>query len=163
LAACTTTHDLGRLGDPGTRQQIDTLAARPGTTAQVTPLPGAKTRLPAYRVTASAENGLMLSAGSGQAALIPYSQIQYLSTFDHARGARDGAVALGLVGLAFGVALGVLVSNIRSDCSDGCPQGPDAGDVVFRAGGLFALIGAALGGAIGAAAGHQDEYVLRPR
>jgi hypothetical protein len=90
------------------------------------------------------------------------SRVASVSRYDHARGARDGAIGGGLTGLVAGLAFTALVTTSRSSCSDDCPPPPNGATLALRAGGLFALIGAAFGALLGAARGHEDRFVVAP-
>ena len=165
LAACSTTHDLGRLGDPETMARVDALAARPGTVAEVIPLPGQRPLpgprqlSPSHPVTAAAPGGLMVSIGGAPPELLTYGQIRSLSTVDRWHGARNGALIMGVPSLVAGLFLGWALAG-AANCSDQCTPSADPTVVSLKVGGLFALIGAAVGGAFGALAGYQDRYVV---
>jgi hypothetical protein len=159
LAACSTTHDLGRLGDPGTTARIDALAARPGTTAEVVPLPGPGQLSPSYAVTAAARDGLMVSIGGDPPKLVSYSQVQSLSTVDRMRGARNGALLVGVPSFVAGFVLGSALAG-GAKCGGGCTAADDSTTAGLKVGALGALVGAAIGGAIGALVGCRDRYVV---
>jgi len=156
-AACSTTHDLGRIGDPATMVQLDTLAAQPGTTAAVTPLPGRHLK-PRYTVTAATANGLMVSVGGDAPELLTYDRIHSVSHVDRLHGARNGALIGGLASFVLGFVLGGAAAGLPACCSS--PPSPVR--VGAEVGGVFALVGVAVGGALGALAGYRDHYVLAP-
>src|SRR5579871_3872512 len=78
LAGCSTTHDLGRVGDPATMAQIETLASDHGTTVAVTPLSARRGPQPRYEVTAAAADGLMVSVGGAPPKLFGYDRVESL-------------------------------------------------------------------------------------
>jgi hypothetical protein len=157
-AACSTTHDLGRVGEPATMAQIEALAAEPGTTVVVTPLPGRHPLRPTYAVAASSADGLMVSVGGDPPKLMSYERVQSLSRIDHLHGARNGALVIGVSSFVLGFLLGSAVETIPACCT----QQPNPAIVGLKVGGVAALIGAAVGGALGALAGYEDRYVLAP-
>ena len=159
LAACSTTHDLGRVGDPGTMARIDTLAARPGTTAEVVPLPGPRQLSPSYAVTAAAPGGLMVSVGGDPPKLVSYSQVQSLGTVDRLRGARNGALLAVAPSFVAGFFLGSALAGTPK-CGAGCTAADDSRTAGLKVGALGALVGAAVGGVIGALVGCRDRYVI---
>src|ERR1017187_1597214 len=69
-AACSTTHDLGRVGEPATMAQIEALAA-------------------------SSADGLMVSVGGEPPKLMSYDRVRLLSRVDSLHGARNGALVVG--------------------------------------------------------------------
>jgi hypothetical protein len=157
-AACSTTHDLGRVGEPATMAQIDALAAEPGTTVVVTPLPGGHRLRPTYAVAASSADGLMVSVGGDPPKLMSYDRVRSLSRIDSWHGARNGALVGGGGSFVLGFLLGSAVETIPACCE----QKPNPAIVGLEVGGVAALIGAAVGGALGALAGYEDRYVLTP-
>jgi len=157
-AACSTTHDLGRVGEPATMAQIEALAAEPGTTVAVTPLPGRHLLGPTYAVAASSANGLMVSVGGDPPRLVSYDRVRSLSRVDRLRGARDGALVVGVSSFVLGFVLGGAAASIPGCCA----QRSNPAIVGLEVGGVAALVGAVVGGGLGALAGHQDRYVLAP-
>jgi hypothetical protein len=157
-AACSTTHDLGRVGEPETMAQIEALAAEPGTTVVVTPLPGRHQLRPTYAVAASNTNGLMVSVGGAPPKLVSYDRVQSLSRVDRLHGARNGALVVGVSSFVLGFLLGSAAEAIPACCA----QQPDPATVGLKVGGVAALAGAAVGGALGALAGYRYRYVLAP-
>jgi hypothetical protein len=157
-AACSTTHDLGRVGEPETMAQIDALAAEPGTTVALTPLPGRHQLRPTYALAASSANGLMVSVGGDPPKLVSYDRVQSLGRVDRLHGARNGALLVGVSSFVVGFVLGSFFEAIPACCE---PQ-PDPAIVGLKVGGVAALVGAAVGGALGALAGYRDSYVLTP-
>jgi hypothetical protein len=159
LGACSTTHDLGRVGDPGTTARIDALAARRGTTAEVVPLPGPGRLAPSYAVTAAAPDGLMVSVGGAPPKLISYSQVRSLGTVDRLRGARNGALLAVVPSFVAGFFLGSALAGVPA-CGAGCTAADDSRTAGLKVGAVGALVGAAIGGAIGALVGCRDRYVI---
>ncbi len=157
-AACSTTHDLGRLGEPATMAQIEALAAEPGTTVVVTPLPGRHQLRPTYAVAASNANGLMVSVGGDPPKLVSYDRVQSLSRVDRLHGARNGALGVGVSSFVLGFLLGSAAEAILACCA----QPPDPAIVALKVAGVAALVGAAVGAALGGLAGYRDRYVLAP-
>jgi hypothetical protein len=161
LAACSTTHDLGRIGDPRTLARIDALAVRPGTTAEVVPIPGPGQLVPSYAVTAAAPDGLMVSIGGDPPKLISYSQVQSLGTVNRLRGARNGALLAVAPSFVAGFFLGSELAG-GPKCGAGCTAADDSRTAGLKVGALGALVGAAVGGVIGALVGCRDRYVIEP-
>jgi hypothetical protein len=164
-AACSTAHDLGPPTDPGTMAQLDALAAQPGTTADVTPLPGPCPVTSAYAVTAATAEGLTVSTGGGPPELLSYDRVRSLSRVDRLHGARNGALGVGFPSFLFGFIFGKAFDPgpvCMASITGGCPPRPNTTVTGLRIGGVAALIGAAVGGAIGALAGYEDRYFLEP-
>lgn len=158
LAACTTTHQLGRIGDPATTTQVATVASRPGAVAEVTPLPGRLTLTPALGVLRADPAGLVVSVGGAPPATLPYTQLAALNTYDPLRGARDGALLVGIPAFVLGFAFTrLLVVPLRCCSTDNSETTP-----ALKAGAVVRLAGAVVGAALGALAGHRDRYVIAP-
>jgi hypothetical protein len=162
LVGCTTTHTLGRINDPGVREQVDAVAAGGGAIMHLRHPPG--TRPPPFgdRVTAVSAPGLIIEPTRGQPLLVAREQVASLSRYQHARGAADGAIGGGLAGFLIGFTLGALLTAVRPECSDDCGQGPDSGAVAFKLGALLGGITAAFGAAVGALSGHEDRFEITP-
>ena len=95
--------------------------------------------------------------------LVGREQVTWLSRYDHARGAGDGAIAGGLAGFLFGLTFGVLLTNAgRSACSDNCGNGPDPVAVGVKAGAILGGITAVFGAALGALGGHEERFEITP-
>jgi hypothetical protein len=162
LVGCTTTHTLGRLDDPGVREEVDAIAARGGAIMHLRHPPG--TRPPPFgeRVTGVSAPGLIIEPTRGQPLLVAREQVTSLSRYDHARGAGDGAIAGGLAGFLVGVTVGVLLSIGGPRCSDGCGDGADPAAVGFKVGAVLGGITAVFGAAVGALGGHEERFEITP-
>jgi hypothetical protein len=135
----------------------------PGTVVALVPLPGGSPPALKYDVVGPATGGLLVSDGSGVPTFARADLIQRLETIDRSRGARDGALAVGVP--AFFVGLGLTFLLVRS--SDNTrpsdpPSTRDAAGAAVAAGGLLMAVGAGVGALYGAAAGHHDVYLVRP-
>jgi hypothetical protein len=163
LGGCTTTHTLGRIDDPGVREQVDAIAAGGGATMHLRPPPG--TRPPRFgeSVTGVSLPGLVIEPVRGQPMLVGREQVKSLSRYHHARGAGDGAIAGGLAGFIVGLTFGVLQAAAnRTACSDGCGNQPDAAAVGVKVGAILGGITAVFGAAIGALGGHEERFEITP-
>jgi MYXO-CTERM domain-containing protein len=163
---CSTTHALGRIADPGTVTELERLTARPGTYARIEPLPGAPRRSPGDPVRALTRDGLVIAAFTAPPEVVPLARVRSVSTYDHLRGMRDGALALGIPGFIVGATLAEILINRKN--TDGCGDcqaepGPEPVPTFFGLAGLFGLCGALLGAGLGALAGHEDRYVINAR
>lgn len=163
--ACTTTHRLGRLGDTATLPALAAAAARPDALAHVETLPGVSPRSPGDPVRALSRDGIVVAATSGPTVLVPFARVRSVSTYDHARGARDGALVLGLAAFAVGAAAGLVLANHHNtdgcgDCQAEPPRDPAL--YFFGVGGALGLVGAVIGAGLGGLAGHEDRYVISP-
>ncbi|HTB74105.1 MAG TPA: hypothetical protein VK762_12720 [Polyangiaceae bacterium] len=138
--------------------RIEALAAEPGTTVAVTPLPGRHPLRPTYAVAASSANGLMVSVGGDPPKLVSYDRVRSLSRVDRLHGARNGALVFGISSFVLGFVVGSVPEAIPACCE----QQPNPAIVGLKVGGVAALIGATVGGALGALAGYRDRYVLTP-
>src|SRR4051812_2621580 len=120
LVSCTTTHTLGRINDPGVREEVDAIAASGDAIMHLRHPPG--TRPPPFgeRVTAVSPPGLVIEPTRGQPLLVPREQVAWLSRYEHARGAADGAIGGSLAGFVVGLTLGVLLTAFHPECSDDC-------------------------------------------
>ena len=87
LGGCTTTHTLGRIDDPGVREEVDAIAAGGDAIMHMRHPPG--TRPPPFgeRVTGVSAPGLIIEPTRGQPVLVGREQVSWLSRYDHARGA----------------------------------------------------------------------------
>lgn len=159
--ACSTTHALGPPTDPGTMTQLDALAARSGTTAEVTPLPGPGQLSPSSAVTAAGPDGLMVSIGGAPPKLLSYSRVRSLSRVDRLHGARNGALLVGVPSFVAGFFLGRALAGTPT-CGGGCTAADNSTTIGVAVGALGALVGAAVGGAVGALVGYRDHYVVAP-
>jgi hypothetical protein len=160
LSGCTTTHTLGRLGDPGVREEVDAVAARGDATLQVRPPPGVRMPRFGYSVTGVLPNALVIESRRGQSVLVPREQVASISTYPRARGARDGAIAGGLVGFTVGFTFGILLGALTSTSEGG--ERPDPAIVGLKVGGGLGAIVALLGAGLGALAGHEERFDLAP-
>src|SRR5947207_7271840 len=162
LAGCTTTHVL-HLGDPATPPRMNEMVLSPGTVAALAPIPHAPPPALKYDVVGPATGGLLVADGSGVPTFARSDDIQRLETIDRSRGARDGALVVGVP--AFFVGLGLTFLLVRS--SDNTQPSDtlstrDAAGAAVAAGALLMALGAAVGALYGAVAGHRDVYVVRP-
>jgi hypothetical protein len=158
-AACSTTHHLGRLGEPGTAEALAAVAARPGAVVDLTPAPGSGRLAPLNEVRGTAPEGLMVSFGGEPPKLVGYAEVQSLRRSDRLRGARNGAIALGVPSFLAGFFLDMALAA-GPKCGTGCTASDNTTTASLEAGALFALVGAAVGGTIGALVGVQDRYVI---
>jgi hypothetical protein len=163
LSGCTTTHVLGPIKDEGVRADVDAIAARGDAMVRVRPVPG--TRPPPFgeKVTGIAGPGLIIEPTRGQPLLVAREQVASLSRYDHARGARDGAIAGGIAGFGVGFAVVALVTNAgTSACTDGCGDRPDPVANGLGAGLILGGITATLGAALGLLGGHEERFEITP-
>lgn len=162
LVGCTTTHTLGRIDDPGVRAEVDAVAAS-GDAVMHLRHP-TETHPPPFgdRVTAVTPPGLVIEPTRGQPQLIAREQVGSLSRYNHARGAKEGAIGGGVVSFFAGATLTLLLAAaFSSGCADACSH-PDYGMLAFEAGAIFGGIGALLGAGIGTLGGHEDRYEISP-
>jgi len=163
LAACTTTARLGLAGDPGTVRAIDELAEQPDAYARVAEPPPLVE--PIYSVHAPSpilghEPGWLTLSKAGGPVRVPLSQVVSVSTYDHARGALDGAAVLGAVGFVLGFAGGALMipqeCNADGFCDTSIPVTTRLqwGAVV---GAVVGAVAAGLGATVGAIQGHETR------
>jgi hypothetical protein len=158
---CTTTHALGRLSDPGTLTTLQKATANQSTFALVAAIPRARQPPQGYPVSAIAVDGIRLQLAPGPSTLVQPAALQFVRTYDHVRGARDGALALGIPALVVGVPLGALIAASQSGrCADACPRPPDPFYEAVGVGAVLGLVGAVVGAGLGALAGHEERYVL---
>ena len=161
LMGCTTTTSLEPAANSSFEQAVEQLAAHPGASANVTtPVPPLRPIIDQtgpYRIM-SHEPGWLTLSDYRTAARVPLTQVQSVSTYDHGRGAIDGALTAGGVGFLLGFGMGFILGSTSSCAADApCPRpspviGGIAGGAV--AGALFAAIGAAMG----AVRGHETRY-----
>jgi len=168
LMACTTTVRLGPAADPGTARAVDELAAQPGAYARVAdPAPPVQ---PIYSVRAPSpivghEPGWLTLSKPAGPVRVPLTQVLSVSTYDHARGALDGAVALGAVGFVLGFAGGALVISQFCNADGSCDTSIPIATRLHRGavvGAVFGAVTAALGAAVGAIQGHETRNEIAP-
>lgn len=162
LAACTTTHTLGRLDAPAERARVEDLIAHETVYAEVTPVLSQYNGVP--RVVGITSAGLQVEPyPRATPVVVRGAQLRYMSTYDHLRGARDGALALGIPAFVGGALLGLAVfDSFASSCSGGgCgdSSSTDGLKVALAFGGIAAIFATAFGAGIGALIGHEDRYV----
>ena len=163
LMGCTTTTRLAPAANSTFEQAVEHLAAHPGAYAHVTtpvpPLQPIIDQTGPYRIV-SHEPGWLTLSDHASAVRVPLTQVQSVSTYDHGRGAIDGALAAGGVGLLLGFGAGFILGSMSSCAADApCPRpSPVIGGIAGGAvvGALFAAIGAA----IGAVRGHEMRYEI---
>jgi hypothetical protein len=162
LAGCTTTHTLGRIDDPGVREEVDAIAAGGDAIMHMRHPPG--TRAPPFgdRVTDVSAPGLIIEPTPGQPVFVAREQVKSLSRYHHARGAGDGAIAGSLAGFLVGLTLGILLAAAAPGCSDDCGDGPDPVSVGSKAGVVLGGIAALFGAAVGALGGHEERFEIAP-
>jgi hypothetical protein len=163
LVGCTTTHTLGRIDDPGVRAEVDAVAAS-GDAIMHLRHP-TETHPPPFgdRVTAVTPPGFVIEPTRGQPQLVAREQVGSLSRYNHARGAKDGAIGGGLVTFFASATLILLLAAIPTGCSDNCGgHNRNAGFIAFEAGAIFGVIGAVLGAGLGALGGHEDRFEISP-
>jgi len=162
VAGCTTTHVL-HLRDPETPRRMNEMVLSPGTVAALVPIPGEPPPALKYDVVGPATGGLLVSDGSGVATFARTDLIQRLETIDRSRGARDGALAVGVP--AFFVGLGLTFLLLRSadntQPSDSLST-RDASGAAIAVGAVMMAVGAGVGALYGAAGGHRDIYIVQP-
>jgi hypothetical protein len=151
------------LGDPAAARQIEETYLRPGTVVELAPIPGAPPPALKYDIVAPATGGLLVSDGSGVPTFARFEQIRRLETIDRGRGARDGALAVGVPAffVGFGLTFLLVRSSDNTQPSDSLST-RDAAGAAVAAGALLMAVGAAVGALYGAVAGHRDVYVVRP-
>jgi hypothetical protein len=163
LMGCTTTTSLEPAANSTFEQAVEHLATQPGASAHVTtPVPPLRPIIDQtgpYRIV-SHEPGWLTLSDHRSAARVPLTQVQSVSTYDHGRGAIDGALTAGGVGLLLGFGTGFILGSISYCAADNpCPRpSPVIGGIAGGAavGTLFAAIGAA----IGAVRGHETRYAI---
>jgi hypothetical protein len=159
---CRTTHQLGRASDPRTFAALEKVTTRAGVYAHVETLKGVAPRVPGDPVRGLTRDGFIVAPVLAPDTLVPFARVRSVSTYDRGRGARDGALALGLPALVIGGVIGALIVNAHATCSDGCPGPRGITPTVFGLAGLVGVGGAVLGAGFGALAGHEDRYVIAP-
>jgi hypothetical protein len=163
LTGCTTTTYLEPAANSTLEQAVEHLAAHPRAYAHLTtpvpPLQPIVDPTGPYRIVGHDPGWLTLSDYTS-AVRVPLTRVQAVSTYDHGRGAIDGALTAGGVGFLLGFGIGFILGSMSS-CSadDPCPRpspviGGIAGGAV--AGALFAAFGAAMG----AVRGHETRYEI---
>lgn len=126
----------------------------------VQPVPQAKGTPRRLEVSAIGADGVQLVRAAGAPAFLPADSVPSVSTFDPWRGARDGALALGLPLALAAVLVGTFTPVGHDQCVDGCPPVNVEG---FKAGAAVGALLVVLGAGVGALAGHEDRYVFAPR
>jgi hypothetical protein len=158
LASCTTTYHLGSVADPAVVRAIDAAADQPRTFAVVKAPPAPLDPLTATYAVVGHAPGTLLLADRAASAPVPLLQLESVSRFDRARGARDGAIGAGLVGFALGAITGVVVSRVDTGAADDASPRTSAPVRALEYGAVVALTAAAVGAVVGAVAGHEDRY-----
>lgn len=163
FASCTTTHTLGRIDDPGTRAQLDALSAEGGEHVQLLDDRIAGRPPVSYRVAGVSASGLLVEPARGQSLVVPLSQVVSVSRTDRGRGALEGAFWGGILGFAAPLVLRTfLPSAFQSGCADDCSGEPGPTSTALHLGVVVGLLGAVIGGGLGAAFGHEDRIVVAP-
>jgi hypothetical protein len=165
LMACSAVHELAPPADPATVAQLDALAAKPGTTAEVSPLPGPSRLVETYDVSAATAKGLTVSFEGGPPMLISYDRVQSLARVDREHGARNGAIIAGIPAFLLGFIFGKVfdpgpVCQVAAGGS--CPPRTDTTVNGLKLGGTAALLGIGIGAAAGALVGYEDRYFIVP-
>jgi hypothetical protein len=179
---CTTMHPLGRADDPATLAAVERATEGRETRARIEPLAGAPAPNLGDPVRAVSRDGLLVvpdsspptlapasrkmlvAPAASPPTLVPLARVRSVSTYDHARGARQGAVTGGVPLAIIGGVLGTLLYQTWTPtCSDGCgDQRPNGAELTLGFAALFGAFGAVVGAGLGAIAGHEDRYVLAP-
>ncbi len=158
LASCTTTYRVGSVADPDVLRALDATADQPRTFAVVKAPPAPLDPLTAiYAVVGHAPGTLLLADRAGSAP-VPLVQLESVSTFNRAQGARDGAIGAGLVGFALGAITGAVVSGVDTGAADDAAPRTSAPVRALEYGAVVAIAAAAVGAVVGAVAGHEDRY-----
>jgi hypothetical protein len=154
LTSCTTTYEIGRVQDRRTRAELDAVVARGGYVHLRRP---AGTRGPevGYRVTGVTPSGWLIEPARGQTLLVAPEEIESVSTYHHGRGAGEGAIGVGLVGLLVGLSVGFLVAEATRSA-------PDPAQTALLSGTLLGVVCALVGVGIGGVEGHEDRYIITP-
>jgi hypothetical protein len=109
LTGCTTTTSLEAAANSTFEQAVEHLAAHPGAYAHLTtsvpPLQPIINQTGPYRIVGH-EPGWLTLWDHASAVRVPLTQVQSVSTYDHGRGAIDGALTAGGVGLLLGFGQG---------------------------------------------------------
>lgn len=163
VAACSTTHVL-HLGDPAAARQIEETYLRPGTVVELRPIPGAPPPALKYDIEGPATGGLLVSDGSGVPMFARFDQIKRLETIDRPRGARDGALAVGVPAFLLGLGIVTLAAHAshNNDTGGSTPSTQAVPDDAWAIGAAFLAVGAAVGALYGAVGGHRDIYIVEP-
>lgn len=162
LAGCSTTHVL-HLGDPAAAHQIEETYLRPGTIVELAPIPGAPPPALKYDIEAPATGGLLVSDGSGVPMFARLDQIKRLETIDRPRGARDGALAVGVPAFLLGLGIVTLAAHSsHNNDTAGSASSPAVPDGAWAVGAAFLAVGVAVGALYGAVGGHRDIYIVEP-
>lgn len=163
LAGCTTTHVL-HLYDPATPRRINETVLSPGTIAELKPIPHAPPPALKYDVVGPATGGLLVSDGSGVPMFARDEQMKRLETIDRARGARDGALLVGVPAFFVGAGLTVLITraNQNNGQAGDAPSMQAVTGAALGVGAIMMAVGVAVGALYGAVGGHRDVYVVQP-
>jgi hypothetical protein len=158
---CATTHQLGSALAPATLAALDRATAGREAFAHVEPFPGERPHVPGDRVQTVTREGLLVAPAATAPVLLPLTRVGSVSTYDHARGARDGALVGGIsLALLGGVLGAVLYETWVPTCSDGCATKPDGAQLTLGFAAVFGVVGALAGAGLGVLSGHEDRYVL---
>ncbi|HEY4394085.1 MAG TPA: hypothetical protein VGP64_08485, partial [Polyangia bacterium] len=114
------------LYDPDAPRRINEMVLSPGTVVELKPIPHAPPPALKYDVVGPATGGLLVSDGSGVPMFARDDRIKRLETIDRGRGARDGALAVGVPAFFLGIGLTVLVmhSDQNNAASSDSPSAP---------------------------------------
>lgn len=166
LAGCTTTTRLGPAGAPETARVIQELATQGAAYARVAePPPVVEPIYSVHAPTAIVEHepGWLTLSKQGGPVRVPLTQVQSVSTYNHARGALEGAAVTGAVGLVLGFAAGAIMiphsCNADGSCDSSIPIGTRLGWGA-KVGAVFGAFTAVLGATVGAIQGHEMRYEL---
>jgi hypothetical protein len=157
---CSTTHQLGRVADEGTVEALEDAALGPGATLHVEPLPGERAPTLSRPIRSLTTEGIVLDE-PGPPVVVPLARVRSVSTNDRARGARRGALGMGLVGLLVGAALSTyVVVKVEHAQEDGSATATRPVPFVLGVSAVSGLASALIGAGLGALAGSQDRYVV---
>jgi hypothetical protein len=93
---------------------------------------------------------------------VPGTQLTSFSTYDRLRGARDGALIVGIPAFVVGAAAGGWLAAHTTGC--GCGEGyPSVLQWGLVFGAVSGIAGAVVGGGVGALLTHEDRYMLASR
>jgi hypothetical protein len=161
---CRTTHDLGRASDPATYAELEKICAGSDVHAHVQMLPGTPPGASADRVQKLTPDGLWTVPIAEPATLVPLSRVRWVSRYDHAHGARNGALIGGILALLVSgtiVGLGIYAGekNLAADGGRALSDPKVLGPALALLGGVAgALVGAGIGGLVG----YEDRYIIVP-
>ena len=162
LTGCTTTTRLEPVTSPAFDLAVDDVAARPGAYARLAvatpPLqPLVDARGP-YRIIEHQPGSVTLS-DRVTAVRVPATHVESVSTYDHRRGALEGAVPAAAVGFVVGFVLRTFVVPRSCAVDDPCDQSRPIGEGV-KIGALVGAVTGLIGGALGGAVGHETRYEI---